>query len=255
MITADLTGKTALVTGGASGIGLATVEAFARSGAMVALNHLSDDRRGAQQVERLKGEGHRIIAAPGNVAQPGEAETMVGRAIDALGRLDFLVNNAGTPATPTPIPFADLDRLGEDFWQAILNTNLIGPFRCAHAAVAALKAARGAICSTASIAGVQGSGSSIPYATSKAGVINLTRSLARTLAPEIRVNAVAPGFVDSPWNKDWPADRKIESIERTPLKRACKPEDIAEVIFFLCAGGAMITGQTIIVDGGLTLGR
>ena len=253
MISADLTGKTALVTGGASGIGLATVEAFARCGATVALNHLPDDRRGAEQVERLKGLGQRVIAAPGNVSAPGEAEAMVARAIDGLGRLDFLVNNAGTPATPAPIPFAEFDRLTEDFWQAILNTNLIGPFRCAHAAVGALRAAKGAICSTASIAGVQGSGSSIPYATSKAGVINLTRSLARTLAPDVRVNAVAPGFVDSPWNKDWPADRKVQSIENTPLKRACRPEDIAETIFFLCAGAGMITGQTIIVDGGLTL--
>jgi len=253
MISADLTGKTALVTGGASGIGLATVESFARCGATVALNHLADDPRGAQQVERLKGLGHKVVAAPGNVSQPGEAEAMVSRAIDALGRLDFLVNNAGTPATPAPIPFAELDRLTEDFWQAILNTNLIGPFRCAHAAVGALRQAKGAICSTASIAGVQGSGSSIPYATSKAGVINLTRSLARSLAPDIRVNAVAPGFVDSPWNKDWPADRKVESVERTPLKRACTPQDIADAIFFLCAGTSMITGQTIIVDGGLTL--
>src|SRR5438034_4185360 len=253
MITADLSGKTALVTGGASGIGLATVEAFARAGATVALNHLADDPRGSEQIERLKGLGHRVIGAPGNVSRPGEAEALVTRAIDALVRLDFLVNNAGTPATPAPIPFAELDRLTEDFWQTILNTNLIGPFRCAHAAVGALKAAKGAICSTASIAGVQGSGSSIPYATSKAGVINLTRSLARTLAPDIRVNAVAPGFVDSPWNKDWPSDRKVQAIENTPLKRACKPEDIAEAIFFLCAGAAMVTGQTVIVDGGLTL--
>lgn len=253
MITADLKGKTALVTGGASGIGLATVEIFARCGAMVALNHLPDDPRGTEQVERLKGQGHRVISAPGNVSKPGEPETMVSKAIDALGRLDFLVNNAGTPATPAPIPFSELGRLTEDFWQAILNTNLIGPFRCTHAAVGALRQAKGAICSTASIAGVQGSGSSIPYATSKAGVINLTRSLARSLAPEIRVNAVAPGFVDSPWNKDWPSDRKQQSVEKTPLKRACKPEDIAEVIFFLCAGATMVTGQTVIVDGGLTL--
>ncbi|HXO02450.1 MAG TPA: SDR family NAD(P)-dependent oxidoreductase, partial [Stellaceae bacterium] len=137
MITIDLSGKTALVTGAASGIGLATVEMFARAGATVALNHLPDDPRGAEQVERLKAQGHRIIAAPGNVAQPVEAETMVGRAIDALGRLDYLFNNAGTPATPTPIPFAELDRLTEGFWQTILNTNLIGPFRCAHAAVPA----------------------------------------------------------------------------------------------------------------------
>src|ERR1700745_1083656 len=158
MITVDLNGKTALVTGGASGIGLATVEHFARCGATVALNHQADDRRGAEQSERLKGRGHRFIAPPANVSKPGEAETMTSRAIDALGRLDFLVNNAGTPATPAPIPFAELDRLTEDFWQTILNTNLIGPFRCTHAAVEALRAARGAICSTASIAGVQGSG-------------------------------------------------------------------------------------------------
>ena len=165
---------------------------------------------------------------------------------------DLLINNAGTPATPTPIPFENLDALTESFWSTILTTNLIGPFRCAHAAAAALKLARGAICNTASIAGVMGSGSSIPYATSKAGLINLTRSLARTLAPEVRVNAVAPGHVDSPWQKDWPRTGSARGRAH-PLKRACTPQDIAETIFFLCAGGAMITGQTVIVDGGLTL--
>src|SRR6202007_2760702 len=154
----------------------------------------------------------------GDVSQRGQAERMVASAVDALGRRDLLVNNAGTPATSTPIPFENLDALTENFWSTILTTNLIGPFRCAHAAVPALKLARGAICNTASIAGIMGSGSSIPYATSKAGLINLTKSLARTLAPEVRVNAVAPGFVDSPWNKDWPADRKAASIERAPLQ-------------------------------------
>src|SRR5947207_15278295 len=100
MITADLSGKTALVTGGASGIGLATVEAFARCGATVALNHLADDSRGMQQVERLKGLGHKAIGAPGNVAKPGEAEAMTRRAIDALGGPDFIATTAGTPAHP-----------------------------------------------------------------------------------------------------------------------------------------------------------
>src|ERR1700733_3289694 len=253
MITIDLSGRTALVTGAASGIGLATVEIFAKAGATVALNHLPDDPRGAEQVERLKGQGLKVIAAPGNVATPVEAETMVGRAIDVLGRLDYLFNNAGTPATPAPIPFPELDRLTEGFWQTILNTNLIGPFRCAHAAVPALRAAKGAICSTASIAGVQGSGSSIPYAASKAGVINLTRSLAKALAPEIRVNAVAPGFVQTPLTAPWPQARKEASLARTMLQRLATPDDIAEAMLFLAAGASYITAQTIVLNGGLTL--
>jgi len=175
------------------------------------------------------------IEPSATMAVVAEADKLRAQGIDVV---DF---GAGEPhfATPQHIKDAAIAAIRNNFTK--------------YTAVPALKAARGAICNTASIAGVMGSGSSIPYATSKAGLINLTRSLARTLAPEIRVNAVAPGFVDSPWNKDWPSDRKQVSIERTPLKRACTPADIAETIFFLCAGAAMITGQTVIVDGGLTL--
>jgi 3-oxoacyl-[acyl-carrier protein] reductase len=251
MITIDLSGKTALVTGGASGIGLATVEMFARAGATVAINHLPEDPRGEQEVTRLKAAGHRVLAAPGNVGKAGDAERMVHAAIERLGRLDYLVNNAGTPATTKPIEFNDLDAMTEEFWSGILSTNLIGPFRCTHAAASALQSAKGAVCNTASVAGLGIVGSSVAYGASKAGLINLTKSLARVLAPEARVNAVAPGFVDSPWTKAWPEERKRDYASKSMLKQVCKPEDIAEVIFFLCTGAALVTGQTIVVDGGM----
>src|SRR5260221_1062674 len=222
----DLDGKRALVPGAASGIGLATVELFARRGAKVALNHLPDDPRGPAAVERLRAAGFAAFGPPGDVSKAGAAEKMVAAAIDALGRLDFLANNAGTSATVAPIPPAELDRLTQEFWATILATNLLGPFRCTHAAALALKAARGAVCNTASVAGRNLPGSRMAYGASKAGLINLTQNLARALAPQARVNAVTPGFVDTEWTRSWPASRKESSIERTLLKRACTPDDI-----------------------------
>ncbi len=197
----SLAGKTALVTGGASGIGLATVERFARRGARVALNYLPDDARGPAAIDRLASAGLQVIGAPGNVARPGEAEAMVATAIEALGRLDFLANNAGTSNTVEPIAPADMDKLTEEFWSTILTTNLIGPFRCTHAAATALRASHGAVCNTASVAGLNMPGSSMAYGASKAGLISLTKNLARALAPQARVNAVAPGFVDTEWTQ------------------------------------------------------
>ncbi|HEY1364415.1 MAG TPA: SDR family oxidoreductase [Xanthobacteraceae bacterium] len=249
----DLDGKTALVTGAASGIGLATVELFARRGVKIALNHLPDDPRGAAAVERLRSQGFSVIGAPGDVSKAGVAEEMVRKAIAALGRLDFLVNNAGTSATAEPIPPSDLDRLSEDFWATILATNLLGPFRCTRAAAEALKAAGGAVCNTASVAGRNMPGSSMAYGASKAGLISLTRNLARALAPRARANAVAPGFVESDWTRRWPAARKQAAIERSLLKRACTPADIAAAIVFLCADAGMVTAQTLVVDGGYSL--
>jgi 3-oxoacyl-[acyl-carrier protein] reductase len=249
----DLRGKAVLVTGAASGIGLATVEAFGRRGAKVALNYLPDDPRGPSAIERLRAQGLDVIAAAGDVARPGGAEAMVRDAIAALGRLDFLVNNAGTPATTEPIAPGDLDRLTEEFWGTILSTNLLGPFRCTHAAAAALRASRGAVCNTASVAGLNMPGSSMAYGASKAGLINLTRNLARALAPEARVNAVAPGHVDTEWTQSWPAEHRQAAIDRALLKRHCTPQDIAGAIVFLCADTSAITAQTLVVDAGYSL--
>src|SRR5258707_1927647 len=145
MITADLTGKTALVTGGISGIGLATGELLARCGATVALNHLVDDPRAGDVIGRLKSQGLKVIDAPGDVSQADACAPMVATAVERLGRLDILVNNAGTPGTSTPIDFKDLEAMSEEFWASIISTNLLGPFRCTKAAAAALRAAHGAV--------------------------------------------------------------------------------------------------------------
>lgn len=249
----DLKGKTALVTGGASGIGLATVEMLARNGCRVAINHLANDSRGAEQVTRLAAEGFDVIAAPGNVGDTADGPRMVEKAVADLGRLDYLVNNAGTPGTTSLIRPSELERLTEELWSTVLQVNLLGVFRCSKAAAPALRAAKGAIVSVASIAGLDSPGSSMAYGATKAGVISLTKNLARGLAPEVRVNAVAPGAVDSSWMVEWTEERRKASAEKALLKRRCQPEDLAEVMVFLLAGAAMVTGQTVVVDGGLTL--
>ena len=248
-ISADLRGKTALVTGAASGIGLATAALLGRNGAKVAVNYLEGDARGAEAVAALKAEGLDVLPAEGNAAATGEAEAMVARAIDALGGLDILINNAGITKTVEPIPFPELDAMTDEFWASILDTNLVGPFRVSRAAAAALKAAKGAIVNTCSVAGLGRRGSSIAYAASKAGIINLTKGLARALAPDVRVNGVAPGFVETPITASWPDSRRAMTRERTILGRTAQPEEIAEVMLFLSVV-SYVNGEVIAVDGG-----
>lgn len=249
MITEDLSGKRALVTGGASGIGLATARLLARCGARVAINHLAEDERGPEAAAALREDGLDALAVAGNVADAEDAGRMVGDAVGVLGGLDILINNAGTPGAREPIPFADLEAMTEDFWTLLLSTNLIGPFRCVKAAAGALKEARGAVVNTASIAGLGKAGSSLAYAASKAGLVNLTRNLAQALGPEVRVNAVAPGLTRTPWTDVWPQERKDRSVANTMLQRMVEPEDVAETMLFLCAQKA-VTGQTVAVDCG-----
>jgi 3-oxoacyl-[acyl-carrier protein] reductase len=253
MITYDLKGKAALVTGGASGIGLSVATMLAKGGAAVAVNFLADDPRGPESVAKLHAmSGARIVAAPGDVGDASDCARMVNAAVGALGRLDYLAANAGTPGTRTTVAPWQLERLTEEMWNAVLQVNLLGVFRCIKAAAPALKVSHGAVVSTASIAGINSPGSSMAYGATKAGVISLTKNLARGLAPEVRVNAVAPGAVDSSWMIEWTNEQRSASIENALLKRRCTTDDIAEVIVFLLAGAAMVTGQTWVVDGGLT---
>ena len=249
----DLQGRKALVTGAASGIGLGAATALAEAGAKVAINHLSDDPRGKEEIEKLCARGFDVISAPGRVGVPGETEKMVEAAIAELGGLDLLVNNAGTPATRTSIPIKRLDMVTDEMWDSILSTNLVGPFRCARAAETALRASRGSIVNTASIAALGGGGgSSMAYSASKAALHNLTRNLARALAPEVRVNAIAPGAVESPW-LDWTPEQLKNAVDKSLLKKVGKTSDYADVILFLAFGTDFVTGDMIVADGGLTL--
>lgn len=249
----DLAGKAAIVTGAASGIGLATATMLARMGCAVAVNFLPGDPRGPEAVANLRQEGLTAIEAPGHVGVPADGPAMIAAAIGKLGRLDLLVNNAGTPGVREVIEPARLDLITDALWEELLQTNLLGVFRCSKAAAAALKDCHGAIVSVASIAGLHSAGSSLAYGATKAGVVSLTKNLARGLAPEVRVNAVAPGAVDSSWQIEWGDEKRRQSIEKAVLKRRCTPDDLAEVIVFLGFGASMVTGQTITVDGGLTL--
>lgn len=251
MITADLSSKVAFVTGGASGIGLATVERLAQNGAKVAINDLAGNPRLEQEVARLRTAGHDAAAFPGDVARPEDVEAMIDAAARHFGRLDYLVNNAGTPGTKAPIPPADFARQDEAFWAKLVSINQIGPYRCIKAAAPHLRAAKGAVVNVASTAGLGYGGSSSVYASTKAAIILLTKEWAHAIGPDVRVNAVAPNVVDgSGWECRFDPDDLTRYVAKLPLRRAGTPEDYAEVIFYLLAGAGYITGQTLVADGG-----
>ena len=244
-----LNAKRVLVTGSASGIGLATARLFARSGAHVAMNDLPGDAL-SHAVARLKGEGLDVEAVPGDLGVSAGAAETASNAREVLGGLDYLVNNAGAPFTRSPIPPSDLDALTDDFWDRILRVNLLSAFWMTKALAGALKDTRGAVVNTVSVSAFGGGASSAPYAVAKAGLAGLTRELARGLAPAVRVNGIAPGFVNSNWECSF-GDLDELAKSTVPLARVGQPEDYAELIVFLCAGASYITGEIIPITGGL----
>ncbi len=245
----DLEGKIVLITGGGTGIGRAIALSFAREGAGVAVNYSRSEKEAMATAQEIRDLGASALTIKADVSQDDQVREMVDKVVKECGRLDILVNSAGTT---TFVEASDLEGLTEEIWDSNLAVNLKGTFFCCRAAAQAMKNGDGGnIINISSIAGTTGIGSSMAYCASKAGVICLTKSLARTLAPEIVVNTIAPGFVISRWTDAWPEFREINE-EATPLKRVATTEDVAESALFLVHSD-FVTGQVIIVDGGKSM--
>jgi NAD(P)-dependent dehydrogenase (short-subunit alcohol dehydrogenase family) len=248
----NLKDRVAIVTGGGTGIGRATSERLAAAGAgAVVVNYSRSERDAEDTAEALRTRGTAARTVRADVGDEAAVRAMIDATVAEHGRLDVLVNCAGVTRF---IPHPDLDALTDDVWRAILSTNLMGPFYASRAAGPALRRARGAIVNVSSISGLRASGSSLPYAVSKAALLQLTRSLAVALAPEVMVNAVAPGHVVTRWHRDHLGDEKAAEqaraiAETEPLGRTASADDVAAAIVSLLTS-EMVTGQTIVVDGG-----
>jgi 3-oxoacyl-[acyl-carrier protein] reductase len=239
----------ALVTGAATGIGRAVALRLARSGMAVAVNYSRSEDEARETLAGVEAAGVRGLLCKANVGNDAAVRAMVERVRTELGGLDVLVNNAGTTRF---INHADLEAVTDDVWDEILGVNLKGTFYACRAAHAALQERGGSIVNVTSVAGIGGQGSSIPYAASKAALNTLTKSLARVFAPRVRVNAVAPGPVLTRWLA--PYQQMIDrAVAMTPLRRAATPDDIADAVVFLASGTSLMTGQVVVVDGGMTM--
>ncbi len=241
--------QVALVTGGATGIGRAVALACARRGLTVAVNYSRSRQDAEQTLAEVRHLGVRAELYACNIADDAAVRKMVAQCREDLGGLDVLVNNA---ATTHFISHTDLEALTDDVWDEILGVNLKGTFYCCRAALPLLRERNGCIVNITSVAGLQGTGSSIPCAASKAAVNCMTKSLARAFGPHVRVNAVAPGPVATRWLAG--RQEMLDNYAKlSPLGRVSKPEDVADAVEFLAFGGSMVTGQVVVVDGGLTL--
>lgn len=242
----QLKGRVAIVTGSARGIGEAIARRFAAAGCAVIVNARSVDGPGPAVADSLPEA--RFVAA--DVTARKGAERIVDAAVDAWGRVDYLVNSAGVTRV---VPFDDLGAVTEEDWLSCLGVNALGIWHTTCAALPELRASEGAVVNITSASGVLTTGSSIPYSVSKAAANHLTKLLAKTLAPEVRVNAVAPGFVETPLTASMGPTFREGFEKKSPLGRAGSPEEIGDAVFAL-ATNDFVTGSILLADGGLAVG-
>jgi len=253
----EIRNKAAIVTGSSVGIGRATAVLLASKGCHVVVNCRRTAKEAEETAEMCRAAGAEALVVQADISRDAECRRLVASGVERFGRLDILVNNAGMTRF---VRFEDLEGLTQEMWEEIFATNVYGSFYCARAAVPHLrKAGGGGIVNVASIAGTQATGSSIAYAAAKAAVINMTRSLARTLGPEIRVNAVAPGAVDTRWTRDGSGVAAYEAVREAyrqtmPLRDIVSADAVAEAIVWLIEGASMTTGEILTVDAGAHLG-
>lgn len=238
--------KVALITGAGTGIGRATALALAAQKIDIVVNYSRSSKDAEATAADVRAAGVSCLLQKADVADDTQVRRMIEESVSHFGRLDYLVNCAGTTDF---VELSDLEGLKEEYWDRVMDVNVKGLFFVSRAASAHLKKTCGSIVNITSIAGMTGKGSSIAYAASKAAAISVTKSLARVLAPEVRVNSVAPGIVLTRWvaGKE---DHVKWLGEGTPLGRVCSPEDVAEVVVPLLLSASMVTGQTLVVDGG-----
>lgn len=243
----DLRGKVALVTGGGTGLGKVISLAFAREGMNVAINYSRSEKEANETVAELRAAGAKAIAIRADVSNAADVKAMVERVVNEFGRIDVLMNNAGTTVF---VPFSDLEGVSEADWDRIMAVNIKGTWLCSKAVAPIMKKqGQGRIIQTTSISGLRAGGSSLPYSVSKGAETMLTRALALALAPEITVNAVAPGLIDTRWGRAWGATDFEKAAQDAPLKRLPSLEDCAAAVVMLAKNDSM-TGQSIAVDGG-----